>query len=90
MHWPSEDGWVFDMNAVYPVAFDADSHLPIVPFQQAIQGGLPFGLELLYPKVPWVRLPWDAKVEQIRVTGREHLKNQTEMLKKLRQWGRIR
>ena len=90
LHWPSEEGWEFDMDATYPVAFDVETKLPLAPFGQVLHDGTCFGLEQLYPRIPWVERGRSAEVEHLCVTGREHRKNQTKMLRKLRQWGSIR
>ena len=90
LRWPSEEGWKFDMDATYSVAFDVETKLPLIPFGQVLHSGLPFGLELLYPRLPWVSAGRDTRIEHLCVTGREHKKNQTKLLRKMRQWGSIR
>lgn len=89
MRWPSDDGWPFDMEATYPVYFCSETNLPLSPFNQALRGGIAFGLELLYPRIPWVSISIDSKAGVVETTGRMHKKHQTKLLQRLRQWGRL-
>jgi hypothetical protein len=89
LRWPSDDGWPFDYDATYTVYFDPDSKFPLSPFNQALRGGLTFGMELLYPKLPWASISAVDAATAVILTGREHKKNQTKLLRKLRQWGNL-
>lgn len=89
LKWPSEDGWVFDLKSEFTVYFDGETGLPLAPFHQALRGGLTFGLEKLYPKVPWASTSPYGEATSSTMTGADHRRNQAKMIRRLRQWGRI-